>query len=179
MLGSTALFGAVDALITMTREQGVFVVESIQRYGTDLEPTAIARDEATGLVTAIGPVEEAKDGPTREAILEYLGDGERTEDEIRAALGRDQGSVARALRQLMRSTEPRRGLSRSGGGRKGDPFRYRRYGGPSILSDARWGEAHPQTGNGNTAEEDARTQTGNGNMTEEGARVQTGNESIE
>lgn len=164
VLGSTALFGAVDALITMTREQGVFVVESIQRYGTDLEPTAVQRDERTGLVTAIGPVEEAKDGPTREAILEYLGDDERTEEEIRAALGRDQGSVVRALRQLMRSTDPRRGLSRSGGGRKGDPFRYRRYGGPSILSDAWREEAHPQTGNGNMSGEGSHVQTGNENI---------------
>ena len=129
VLGSTALFGAVDALITMTREQGVFVVESIQRYGTDLEPTAIARVETTGLVRAVGPVEEVKDGPMCDEILEYIGDGERTEEEIRSALGGNHGTVGRALRQLMRSTDPRRGLSRLGGRRKGDPFRYRPDGG--------------------------------------------------
>ncbi len=54
VLGSTALFGAVDALLTMARSDKVFVVDSIQRYGQDLEPTRVERDPETGLTHPAG-----------------------------------------------------------------------------------------------------------------------------
>ena len=133
VLGSTALFGAVDALITMTRQEGAFVVESIQRYGTDLEPTRVQRQEGTGLLLPAGPAESARDEALQAAILDYLSEGERTEEEIRAAVVGDTGAVGRSLRQLLRTAGPERTLIRTGTGKRGDPFRYSRRSVPPLL----------------------------------------------
>src|SRR5207248_86713 len=51
ILGSTALFGAVDAALLMKRRDGLRTLETIQRYGDDLPETVIKLDPETGCIS--------------------------------------------------------------------------------------------------------------------------------
>ncbi len=126
VLGSTALFGAVDALITMTRTDDAFLVDSIQRYGTDLEPTQLARDEATGILGVAGTVTRMRDRAVEDLILERLGDGSMTESELRESIQKNTVVVHRVLRQMLESEDAACSLVRTGSGRRANPYRYSR-----------------------------------------------------
>jgi DNA-binding transcriptional ArsR family regulator len=124
ILGSTALFGAVDTALLMKRNpiDGQRTIESIQRYGVDLPESVIVLDEETGRVTLAGTVAERRQREVEEAVLSVLSDRPMTEQEVREAVQLQGLAVSRALRSLVE-----RGLvERSGAGRRGDPFRYTR-----------------------------------------------------
>lgn len=59
----------------------------------------------------------------REKILETLGDDELIEKEIRDTIGGNTGAVGKALRKLLAENE----VTREGSGRRGDPFRYKKF----------------------------------------------------
>ncbi len=121
ILGSTALFGAVDTALLMRRHQdGTRTIETIQRYGDDLPESVIVLDEQTGTVTLAGTVAERKQAEAEAAILEAVKDAALTEPEIREATQMQATLCARAIRSLV----DRGVLSRSGSGKRGDPYRY-------------------------------------------------------
>jgi hypothetical protein len=121
VLGSTALFGAVDTLLLMKRApEGQRTIETIQRYGDDLPATVVRLDPETGLVSAAGDVAALKLAEAGKAVLEALGDETLTEADIRERAGGNQSLASKALRALV--DEER--VARSGSGKRNDPYLY-------------------------------------------------------
>ena len=120
ILGSTAIFGAVDVALLMKKRDMGRTIESIQRYGKDLEETVVALNDNTGFVTAAGNAEEIEQRPVREEIIAEIKGGPKTEAQLRDSIGGNQKLVADALRFLVRSGR----IVRSGEGKRGSPYVY-------------------------------------------------------
>jgi hypothetical protein len=151
LLGSTALFAAPDTLLMMQRHDLIRTLQTVQRYGEDLPETVVGFEIETGRVTLEGTLASVQLEVCMREVLRAIGDEERTEPQIKEAVGGNQTTVAKAIRQLVETKQ----LERDGAGRKGDPFRYRRL---RCQSDARLaqpcGSGHqlnrenPESGNG-------------------------------
>jgi hypothetical protein len=121
ILGSTAIFGSVDAALIMKRTQSYRTLESIQRYGIDFPKTALSFDPERGLTSTEGTVEEMEIEDAKKAILDQLSEGVLTEKEIKESTPEHKGGVvSKALRLLWQQGE----VKREGEGKKGAPFRY-------------------------------------------------------
>jgi hypothetical protein len=121
VLGSTALFGAVDALLTMRRRDDSRVISTIQRYGTDLPETIVRMDPVTGAVEGAGTVaDHERDQLAARISEEVAGDEQLTEADIRDRLGGNTGKTSKVIRHLYEQGY----LHRTGGGRRGDPYKY-------------------------------------------------------
>jgi hypothetical protein len=121
-LGSTALFGGVDTLVYLRKTQNHRTIGSIQRYGEDLAETILTLDGATWTVS-LGGLRKADDRrAAAQAILDFLAEAAEPLDEttIREQVGGRTQDLAVALRDLVNDGS----VVRSGGGRKGDPYRY-------------------------------------------------------
>lgn len=122
ILGSTAIFAAVDTALILKRTEKYRTLSSIQRYGEDLEETVLVLDPVTRTLSAGPSRKEADEGQMAEAILEYLrGKQDQVEEaEIHEAVEGRKVIKVRALRALLES----RKVSRTGAGKRGDPYRY-------------------------------------------------------
>ena len=120
LLGSTAIFGAVDTAIMLTRHEQVRTIETTQRYGEDLPPTVVLYDRSTGLLTRDRTITDTQRDTLTAKICAVLSHGPLNEAEIRAQLGGDQTELAKALRLLVEHGA----VVRSGVGRKGSPYHY-------------------------------------------------------
>ena len=120
ILGSTAIFGAVDTAIMMNNRERIRTIETIQRYGQDLAPTILAYDRSTGLLACDRTVTDHQQDALTGKVCAVLAQGPMNETEVRSALGGDQTEVAKALRRLVEQDI----VVRSGAGRKGSPYRY-------------------------------------------------------
>lgn len=122
VLGSTAIFGTIDVLLSIERRYGdnVRVLSSIGRYGKDL-PETVVELRPDGGVRLAGAVDDIQERRARERILEFVTDNPgATRDEIReAGLGQARG-IQTAITGLYRDGK----LARTGTGRKGDAHRY-------------------------------------------------------
>lgn len=122
ILGSTAIFAAVDTALIMRKMEGYRTLQSAQRYGTDLEETVLRYDPTTRTVT-LGHTKETEDtARLSQAICEYLqGQSDPVTEAVidDAVEGRTKARRA-ALRQLVAQGK----VTRSGKGGKADPFRY-------------------------------------------------------
>jgi hypothetical protein len=119
-LGSTGLFGSVDTALLLQRElSGNRVIRSVQRYGTDLEPTVVSYDPVSGCVSVEGNRDDLELEAASRAVLRVLEGGEMDEGAIRSAEG--SKLIPRALRVLVSNGQ----VLRQGTGRKGDPYTYR------------------------------------------------------
>lgn len=122
VLGSSAFFGAVDAALILRKAEDRRSLESRQRYGMDMPKTVLSFDPVMGILEVVGTAEELEGVRAREAIIDLVkDDGEFTQDDIRGIEGFRTQTLRRALTALMGDGV----LERAGGGRKGDPFRYR------------------------------------------------------
>jgi AAA domain-containing protein len=122
ILGSTAIFAAVDTALLMKRSERYRTLSSIQRYGTDLEEITVCLDPATGDVAVGPPRDEVEAAEAADLILGYLINVNNpvTEAEIEAAIECRTKTQRRALRELVGTGK----VVRTGRGGKGDPFRY-------------------------------------------------------
>ena len=120
ILGSTALFGAVDTALIMKRRDSMRTLESIQRYGQDIERLALEFDPETGFTQAAGTISEIELKQTATTICDLLGDSESTEAEIRDKVGGNTGLVGKALRWLSSGGY----VKREGSGKRGNPYVY-------------------------------------------------------
>ena len=123
VLGSTALFGSVDTLIEMRRREYGRSLLSIQRYGPDLDETVVQLDEQTGLIRLGGTIDDIKITQAGDGIKKVLAEQDAEgldESAIRERVEAATSVIARALRALVADNT----VVRSGGGRKGDPYRY-------------------------------------------------------
>jgi AAA domain len=127
ILGSTALFAAVDTAIFLRRTERYRTVRSMQRYGEDLPETVLPFDPQTGMVSLGQTREQDEEIRIAEAIVEHLtlqseAEGERllTQAELEEAIEGRTLHKRKALKALIDA----RKVKRIGKGSKGDPFRY-------------------------------------------------------
>jgi len=123
LLGSSALSGAPDTVMVLRRQEQERTVETVQRYGPDLERAVLTLDPETALLRLAGTVAEAHLQETRRRVLELLGSGvEMTTPEVIEAADGRKADVLQALAGLAATGQ----VTRSGTGRRGDPYRYHR-----------------------------------------------------
>jgi hypothetical protein len=119
ILGSTALLGGVDTSIHIKKRDKRRSFFTIQRYGEDTPETVIEL-KPDGSLEAVGSRQEVEIKETVPLILEALTEGSLVEKDIWERVGRNHETVAKALRQLVEAGP----VSRTGSGKKGDPYRY-------------------------------------------------------
>jgi hypothetical protein len=121
VLGSTALFGAVDCLIQMKKRERGRTITTTNRYGEDLPETVIELDRSTGIITAQGDLQSIALRDKQQEVLEAIADGELTEAEIKERFTGSSGLVSKAIRVLHEKGK----LIRLGKGGRGNPYTYR------------------------------------------------------
>jgi hypothetical protein len=123
VLGSTAIVGTVDVTFALRKERatGRRTIQSTTRYGEDLAERVLLMDDA-GRVT-LGDTREVQErADAKRSIMEALaGKAEpMTEDSLEDLVKAKTGTFRSALRELFAAGE----VSRSGAGKKGDPYHY-------------------------------------------------------
>ena len=121
-LGSQALSGAVDVILSLKRGEHYRSISSTQRRGRPLEESVLRLDEDTGLVELAGTkadVDTEIKGGEILAFLEGLSEPVRMET-IQEELKCQRKPLNDALRALVEQSK----IGRSGSGKKGDPYRY-------------------------------------------------------
>jgi len=122
ILGSTAIFAAVDTALLIKRSERYRTLSSIQRYGDDLAEITLTLNPVTRNIAAGLPRAEAEQADAAALLVRYLTGlhAPVTEAEIDAAVeGRTQ-IRRKALRDLVGTGT----VTRTGRGGKTDPFRY-------------------------------------------------------
>lgn len=124
VLGSTALFAAVDTLLIMKRSDKYRTLSSIQRYGTDLEEITLQYDETIRTLSAGVTRTEADQAEAEEAILEFFSKTEEAVEEnvIHEAVEARRAVKLKAILKLVAGGK----LNRTGTGKKGDRYRYQK-----------------------------------------------------
>lgn len=134
-MASTAIYGAVDCGFLIRKKDGQRVIrtDGAQRGGVDLPEHILAYDDETGRAYLGDPLEASEHVNYEHKVLDALtetGEGgaveypELEEKEIRARIGGNGAEIARAIRMMVDKRDLR--LLRSGGGKRGDPYHYRR-----------------------------------------------------
>ena len=123
ILGSTALLGAVDTAILLKKRDQGRTLSTIQRYGEDVPETLIVLKDDYSVGTG-GTLEESKRRDIWAQIRSLLeSQPGLTEPEILEEISCRKADGASALRWALNQTPPLMG--RQGGGKKGDPYRYK------------------------------------------------------
>ena len=121
-LGSTAIFGSVDTMISVKRTDDARTAYSIQREGVDMPETLLTLGD-DGTIDLGRTRRDAEDEEARQNILEFLadcGDKAPTRDDIEEALKGRASRTRRVLARLVQDGE----IVRHGEGRKGHPYRF-------------------------------------------------------
>jgi hypothetical protein len=124
VLGSTAIFGTVDALVKLRRKRDDSrVIDSIQRYGKDLPESVLRLDEDSGLIQLFGSVQARRESDLTEVILKLLGDGDEVSlSAIKEQIPARNEYILSALNRLLLGHQ----ISVRGSGSRGHPLLYRR-----------------------------------------------------
>ena len=121
VLGSTAIFAAVDTGIFITRTGGDRFVQVELRYGIEMEKTALDYNRKTGLI-GIGSTQKAiRVGPIVDLVVDAVGSGAKTNLDIRKAIGGNQALVQQAITEAKAAG---RIVIGSGTGKRNSPLRY-------------------------------------------------------
>lgn len=122
ILGSTAIFAAVDTVLLLKRAEKYRTLSSIQRYGVDLEEITLTLHPETYMVEAGPPRQEMDMEGSMEAILAFLAAQSKVVEE-RAVHENVEGRKAIKMLALRRLVEVGKVL-RSGHGKRGSPYLY-------------------------------------------------------
>lgn len=124
LLGSSALYGSVDCNLRLRQQGQTRTLESIQRYGVDIEGMTLALNRETGIVTTDGELRDVFTSRLRNQILTVLETEEPlTGDEIKERISSfNNGAIAKALKDGVVSGV----LSTTGSGKKKSPYLYSR-----------------------------------------------------
>ncbi len=124
VLGSTALFAAVDTLLIMKRTEKYRTLSSIQRYGTDLEEITLDYDSEMRTLSAGVARSEADLREAEKAIVDFLFEKNEAVEEriIQEGVDGRKSIKVKALRRLVEAEK----VQRTGGGKKGEPYLYQR-----------------------------------------------------
>lgn len=139
ILGSTAIFAAVDTGLLLKRTDKYRTLSSVQRYGEDLAEITISWDSTARTMLAGPSREEADQAATSDGILEYLGMLSTPVEEqpiLEQVEGR-RASKVKALRALVKDGR----VTKTGKGGKADPFKY------ALPKEPREQEPQPEQGN--------------------------------
>ncbi len=122
ILGSTAIAGAVDTILLLTRtEGGKRFLSSTQRYGQDLPETLLSFNLSSRSCELGKTRDDYEMEKIEEEILEFVKErGETTEQEILQAIVGREARIKMALRRLFKERQ----LERRGEGKRGNPYRY-------------------------------------------------------
>ncbi len=122
LLGSTALFGAVDCHLQLRKRNNGRTVSTTQRYGVDLPETVIDLDKETGVICDKGDLQTFVLEEKKTEILNSITETEKvTEAEIKERVGgNSKGIISKALRLLF----DEKLLSREGEGKRNSAFLY-------------------------------------------------------
>jgi hypothetical protein len=122
LLGSTAIFGAVDCHIQLKKRDKGRTISTTQRYGEDMPETVIELDKDTGVINGQGDFQSFIIWQAKDEIMRTINDSEElNESQIKAGMeGFSRGAVSKALRELVEQNK----LDRKGEGKKGKPFIY-------------------------------------------------------
>lgn len=123
ILGSTAIFAAVDTALIMKRSDRYRTLSSQQRYGEDLTETVLRFDPQTRTVT-LGETKECEDtSKMKEVLVEFLKGQEEplSERDIKDGVEGNNRHKQTALRKLVSQGA----VDRLGKGSKGDPYLYK------------------------------------------------------
>ena len=122
ILGSTAIFAAVDTALIMKRSERYRTLSSTQRYGEDLPESVLRFDAETRTITLGATKEQEEEQRIAEAIIEFL-QAKQTAVEERDIDAEVEGRRAikkRALRLLVEENK----VLREGEGKRGSPYQY-------------------------------------------------------
>jgi hypothetical protein len=121
ILGSTALFGAVDCHLQMKKRERGRTLSTIQRYGEDLPETVIELEKETGLIIEKGDLQTAIIEEIKDEVLNNLADSEMLQEaDIKERCKGKGGTVSTAIRNLLKEHK----LFREGEGKRGQPYLY-------------------------------------------------------
>ncbi len=122
LLGSTALFGAVDCHLQLRKRNNGRTVSTTQRYGIDLPETVIDLDKETGVISDKGDLQTFVLQEKKTEVSNSITETEKvTEAEIKERVGgNSKGIISKAIRLLFDEKQ----LNREGDGKKGNPFLY-------------------------------------------------------
>lgn len=134
VLGSTALSASVDNVLVLKRSaDGRRALSSVQRIGPDLEPVVLALNSTTGVLSIAGREADIAADEIATAILDALGaQPDLTETDIRRQVDYRLKDQWRALRVLLKDGR----VTRTGQGKRGNPYRYSRVDSCSHENDA-------------------------------------------
>jgi hypothetical protein len=141
ILGSTAIFAAVDTALLLKRTEKYRTLGSVQRYGEDLDEITLTWDP-TARTLAAGPSRDVADQAAMgDAILDYLTTIKEPVEEkvILDQLEGRRGVKVKALRALVGADK----VVKTGRGGKADPFKY------APAREQREQEPGPELGNKN------------------------------
>ena len=122
ILGSTAIFAAVDTALMMKRTDRYRTISSQQRYGEDLPEMILRFDTQTRTIT-LGETKEREDtSKMKDALVGFLEgqDEPLSERDIKEGLEGNNRHKQTALRELVEEKK----VSRTGAGKKGDPYLF-------------------------------------------------------
>ncbi len=122
LLGSTALFGAVDCHLQMRKRNNGRTLSTTQRYGEDLPETVIELDKDTGIISDKGDLQSYVLEQKKTEIFEAINDTEKiTETEIKERVGgNSKGVISKALRLLLDEKQ----IYREGDGKRNNAYLY-------------------------------------------------------
>ena len=120
-LGSTAIYGSVDTLLSLKRTDAYRTIYSGQRYGVDMPESVLAMDD-DGWISLAGTRESADDAKLGNDILAFIRSQTEAVDQktIREECQCSKARMARVLRALLDQGQ----ITQYGSGRKGDPLKY-------------------------------------------------------
>lgn len=122
LLGSTAIFGTVDTCMIQKRSEKYRTLQTIQRYGTDLEETVLEWDTERKAISLGGSKKDTEVKRLEDEILTFVNrqpDGVSREILEESTEGRT-GPKREALKNLVQS----KAIVRQGEGKKNNPFTY-------------------------------------------------------
>lgn len=123
ILGTTALFGAVDCHLQVKKRKNCRTISSVQRYGEDLPETIIELDKLTGRLIEKGDLGSSILDEVKAEVLSAIGSETLKQAEIKHSVpNRNGGQISRAIVALVEEGI----ISRIGTGKKNDPFHYAR-----------------------------------------------------
>ena len=122
VLGSEALAGSVDTILSLKRGEHYRSISSTQRTGTPLEDLVLRLDEETGIIDVAGTRAEVETERIGQEVLAFLKGQEAPVEMaiIQEALNVNRKRLSDALKALYDDGK----IGRSGTGKKGNPYRY-------------------------------------------------------
>ena len=126
VLGSTALYGSVDCLLSITRRGDTRMLSTGQRVGPNMPSTELKLDPKTSRIS-VGETKAAMaNADIQDEVRAFLSDRNepQTTSDIQRALARGKASVTSAIEALVSIGR----ITQTGEGKRGNPFKFENSG---------------------------------------------------